>query len=69
VSNVWQQDLGMFPVHFTGHGDEWCHHLIVALTGDSHMPARGTDGTGPVELGPPSAGPVHGKLLIRPHSC
>lgn len=64
---VWQQDIGVFPVRFSDQGDEWCHHLTVALTGDSYMGARGTDGTDPVELGPPSIGPVHSKLLVRPH--
>lgn len=64
---MWHQALGVFPVHFTDHGDEWCHHLTIALTGDSHIAARGTDGTDPVELGPPSAGPVRSKLLVRPH--
>jgi hypothetical protein len=45
VNEVWQQDIGVYSVHFTDQGDEWCHHLTVALTGDSHMAARGTDGT------------------------
>lgn len=65
---MWQQDLGVSPVHFADRGDEWCHHLTVALTGDSHMAAPGTDGTGPVELGPPLGGPVQSKLLVRPHA-
>jgi hypothetical protein len=30
---MWREDLGVFPVYFTDHGDEWCHHLTVALTG------------------------------------
>jgi len=66
---VWQQDIGMYPVHFTDQGDEWCHHLTVALTGDIHMTARGTDGTEAVELGPPLVGPVDSKLLVRPHAA
>jgi hypothetical protein len=65
---MWHQDLGVFPVHFAEQGDEWCHHLTVALTGDSHMSARGTDGTDPVVLGPPFAGAVKSKLLVRPHA-
>jgi hypothetical protein len=65
---VWQQDIGVFPVHFTDQGDEWCHHLTVSLTGDYHMTARGTNGTDPVELGPPPGGPVYSKLLVRPHA-
>jgi hypothetical protein len=68
VNDVWQQDLGVYPVRFTDQGDEWCHHLTVALTGDSHIAARGTDGTDAVELGPPLVGPVHSKLLVRPHA-
>jgi hypothetical protein len=68
VNDVWQQSIGVFPVNFTEQGDEWCHHLTVALTGDDHMSARGTNGADPVELGPPPAGPVHSKLLVRPHA-
>ena len=66
---MWQQEIGVYPVNFTGQGDEWCHHLTVALTGDSHMAARGTDGTDAVELGPPLVGPVHSKLLVRPDAA
>jgi hypothetical protein len=66
VLHVWEQDIGVFPVDFAGQGDEWSHHLCVALTGDSHIAARGTDGTDPVELGPPLSGPVQSKLLVRP---
>ena len=65
---MWQQDIGVYPVQFTGQGDEWCHHLTVALTGDGHMAARGTDGTDAVELSPPHVGPVHSKLLVWPHA-
>jgi hypothetical protein len=65
---VWQQDLGVFPVLFEEQGDEWSYHLCVELTGDEHMAAGGTDGTNPVELGPPSSGPVHSRLLVRPHA-
>jgi hypothetical protein len=68
VNDVWQQDIGVHPVRFTDQGDEWCHHLTVALTGDSHMAARGTDGTDAVELGSPLVGPVRSKLLVRPHA-
>ena len=68
MNDVWQQDIGVHPIRFTDQGDEWCHHLTVALTGDSHMAARGTDGTDAVELGPPLVGPVHSKLLVRPHA-
>jgi hypothetical protein len=32
------------------------------------MAARGTDGTDAVELRPPLVGPVHSKLLVRPHA-
>jgi hypothetical protein len=32
------------------------------------MADRGTDGTAPVELGPPVSGPVHSKLLLSPHA-
>ena len=63
-----QKDIGVYPVRFTGQGDEWCHHLTAALTGESQMTARGTDGTNAVELGPPPVGPVHSKLLVRPHA-
>jgi hypothetical protein len=68
VNDVWQKDIGVYPVRFTGQGDEWCHHLTVALTGESHMAARATDGTDAVELGPPLVGPVHSKLLVRPYA-
>lgn len=58
---MWEQDIGLFAVDFAGQGDEWSYHLRVKLTGDSHMAARGTDGTAPVELGPPSSGPVRSR--------
>jgi hypothetical protein len=64
---VWEQDIGVFPVDFADQGDEWSYHLRVELTGDIHMTGRGTNGTDPVELGPPASGPVHSKLLARPH--
>ena len=64
---VWEQDIGVFPVQFAGQGDEWSYHLRVELTGDDHMAGRGTDGTTPVELGPPPSGPVRSRLLVRPH--
>lgn len=57
----------MLPVDFAEQGDEWSYHLRVELTGDIHMAGRGTNGTDPVELGPPASGPVHSKLLVRPH--
>jgi len=65
---VWEQDIGVFPVLFQEQGDEWSYHLCGELTGDGHMTARGTDGTDPVELGPPLSGPVHSRLLVRPHA-
>ncbi len=64
---MWEQDIGVFPVSFTGQGDEWSHHLHAELTGHGHMAARGTDGTDPVEFGPPPSGPVRSKLLVSPH--
>ena len=64
---MWEQDIGVYPVLFAEQGDEWSYHLRAELTGDGHMAARGTDGTDPVELGPPPSGPVRGKLLVRPH--
>jgi len=57
----------VLPVDFAEQGDEWSYHLRVELTGDIHMAGRGTNGTDPVELGPPASGPVHSKLLVRPH--
>ncbi len=65
---MWEQDIGVFPVLFTEQGDEWSYHLRAELTADGHMAARGTDGTDPVELGPPPSGPVRSKLLVRPHT-
>jgi hypothetical protein len=67
VLHVWEQDIGVFPVNFAEQGDEWSYHLRVELTGDIPMGGRGTDGTAPVELGPPVSGPVHSKLLVSPH--
>ena len=64
---VWEQDIGVFPVNFAEQGDEWSYHLRVELTGDMPMGGRGTDGTAPVKLGPPVSGPVHSKLLVSPH--
>lgn len=64
---MWQQDIGVFPVDFAGQGDEWSYHLRVELTRDMPMAGRGTDGTAPVELGPPASGPVYSKLLVSPH--
>ena len=64
---MWEQGIGVFPVLFTEQGDEWSYHLRAELTGDGHMAARGTDGTDPVELGPPPSGPVRSKLLVHPH--
>jgi hypothetical protein len=64
---VWQQDIGVFPVHFQAQGDEWTHHLAVELTGGGHIGATGTDGTEPVVIGPPTPGPVTSKLHVTPH--
>jgi hypothetical protein len=64
---LWEQDIGVYPVDFERRGDEWAHHLAVELTGHGHMSARGTDGTSPVELGPPPLGPLTSTLNVRPH--
>ena len=61
---MWEQDIGVLPVDFAEQGDEWSYHLRVELTGGMPMAGRGTDGTAPVELGPPASGPVHSKLLV-----
>jgi hypothetical protein len=65
---VWEQDIGVFPVHFEQQGDEWFYHLAVELIGDGHMAACGTDGKSPVEFGPPHQGDVTSKLYVRPHA-
>lgn len=64
---MWEEDIGVFPVLFEQQGDEWAHHLGIELTGDGRLSARGSDGTSPVELGPPLSGPVTSKLYIHPH--
>ena len=64
---MWEQDIGVLPVDFAKQGDEWSYHLRVELTGDIYMAGRGTDGTAPVELGPPASGPVSSKLLVSLH--
>ena len=63
---MWEQDIGVFPVSFRQQGDEWAHHLRARLPDGEHMRALGTDGTGPVEFGPPLFGPVHSRLLASP---
>ena len=65
---MWEQEIGVFPVSFKGQGDEWSYHVSTEISGHGHMAARGTDGTDPVELGPPPSGPVRSKLLVRPHA-
>jgi hypothetical protein len=62
---MWEQDLGVFPVDFERQGDEWAHHVAVELTGHGHMAARGTDGTSPVELGPPMSGSLASRLRAQ----
>jgi hypothetical protein len=64
---LWEHDIGVFSADFEQQGDEWAHHVAVELTGHGHMNARGTDGTGPVELGPPLSGPLTSTLRVRPH--
>jgi hypothetical protein len=64
---MWEQDIGVFPVDFGQQGDEWAHHVAIELTGHGHMAGRGTDGTSPVELGPPPLGPLTSTLQVRPH--
>jgi hypothetical protein len=64
---MWEQPIGTFPVDFEKQGDEWMHHLAVELTGSHHIGGTGTDGTSPVEIGPPAMGPVTSKLLVSPH--
>jgi|ERR1700691_496248 len=67
VLDLWEQDIGVFPVDFAEQSDQWSYHLRVELTGDVPMAGRGTDGIAPVELGPTLSGPVSSKLLVRPH--
>jgi hypothetical protein len=65
--SVWEQPIGTFTVDFKKQGDEWMHHLAVELTGNKHISATGTDGTSPVEIGPPTMGSVTSKLSVSPH--
>jgi hypothetical protein len=64
---MWERDVGAYPVDFERQGDEWTYHLAVELTGNGFITARGTDGTDPVEIGPPSSGPLTSRLHVRPH--
>jgi hypothetical protein len=64
---VWEQPIGTFAVDFKRQGDEWMHHLAVELTGDKYIRATGTDGTTPVEIGPPMTGSITSKLRVSPH--
>ena len=61
VGNMWQQNLGVFPVHFAEQGDEWCHSSrtrvknVLPCAGSFHDPAHLRDsqshGVLPVPLG------------------
>ncbi|MEU8919449.1 hypothetical protein AB0D10_00760 [Kitasatospora sp. NPDC048545] len=62
---MWEQDLGVFPVHFRGQGDEFTHHVSGEFGDPRFMSARGSDGSSPVELGPPLSGAVSSRLIIR----
>ncbi len=64
---MWEQPIGTFAVDFKKQGDEWRHHLAVELTGNKHIGATGTDGTSPVEIGPPTTGSVTSTLRVSPH--
>jgi hypothetical protein len=65
---VWEQPIGTYPVDFVKQGDEWTYHLAVELTGNKHINARGTDGSSPVEIGPPMSGSVTSKLHVSRHA-
>lgn len=64
---VWEQEIGDFPVPFRARGDEFVHHISTELGDDGLINATGSDGTSPVEVGPPLSGLVSSTLLIRPH--
>lgn len=64
---MWQVEIGVLPVLFADQGDEFVHHLAAVFSPLGFASARGTDGTTPVEVGPPLNGPVRSRLLIRPH--
>ncbi|WP_143268943.1 hypothetical protein [Amycolatopsis vastitatis] len=65
--NLWERDIGIFPVDFESQGDRWAHYVAIELTGDGYMAARGTDGTSPVELGPPPSAALASRLRVHPN--
>ena len=64
---MWEQHIGNFPIDFEKQGDEWAYHLAIELTGNPWLPLTGTDGTSPVEIGPPMTGSLKSKLRVEPH--
>src|SRR5260370_29402195 len=49
VNDMWQQEIGVYPVNFPRQGDEGGPHLTVPLTRDRPLAARGTARTGTFE--------------------
>jgi hypothetical protein len=64
---VWEQEIGEYLVRFREQGDEFVHHISTELGDDGPTSASGSDGTSPVEVGPPLSGLVSSTLSIRPH--
>ncbi|MEU9411625.1 hypothetical protein AB0E08_38840 [Streptomyces sp. NPDC048281] len=64
---MWEQDIGVFPVRFRDQGDEFAHHVSAEFGDPRFMAATGSNGSSPVELGPPLSGEVGSKLVIRSH--
>lgn len=63
---MWRQEIGAYSVRFREQGDEFAHHISVEMGDAGFTSARGSDGTGPLELGPPMSGRVASQVLVHP---
>ncbi|MFJ9841666.1 hypothetical protein ACIRYZ_14585 [Kitasatospora sp. NPDC101155] len=58
---MWKQDIGTFPVRLEEQGDEWVHHLGLALIG---RPDLTLFTEGEIEIAPAPYGPVTSRLVV-----
>src|SRR5262245_47830057 len=62
---MWEKHIGVLPVSWTEHGDEWQFHLANALSDLDHLGGRGASmGGGDVILDPPPMSGMQCSLRI-----
>lgn len=67
---MWEKEIGIFPVAWSGQSDEWVFHLSRALGGQNRwfgaLPGEGDPAGHEVILKPPSGSSIRCCMRVRP---